>query len=164
MWLKRRAEPRFSITEDTCETRGSIPTSQLWPVPPRWADKPCRSDNHSQPLVSFHPKNKNLGGMHPLCSPEWCGDGRRGWCRAGQEGLSSAANPAIGFFLAQTVKPRCQSMRLFPFKVGGRGNNPPSFKAELSAAHAAAQRPDSPNLPVKATLTHHSHSQTSLCN
>lgn len=37
-----------------------------------------------------------------------------------EEGLSSVANPAIVFFLAETVKPWCQSMRLFLFKeVGG---------------------------------------------
>lgn len=43
-----------------------------------------------------------------------------------------------------------------PFKR--RGGNQPLFQAELSAAHAAAQREDSPDLPVKATVNIiHSH-------
>lgn len=38
---------------------------------------------------------------------------------------------------------------VIPFLRGGERGNP-LIKVEISAAHAAAQRPDSPNLLVKA--------------
>lgn len=133
----------------------------------------CRPDGLTSPVAAtttashwchFTPRIKTWVGCTLSAAPNGAGMDAEvvsGW--AGRS-LLRGKPCRRGFFLAQTVKPRCQSMRLFPFKVGGRGNKPPSFKAELSAAHAAAQRPDSPDLPAKATLTHHSHSQTSLCN
>lgn len=111
------------------------------------------SNHHSQPLASFHSKNKNLHGMCPLCSPKRFGDGRRGWSLAWQ------TLPWI--FFSRVCKAMMSDHENTPFKR--RRGNQPLFQAELSAAHAAAQRDDSPDLPVKATVNIN-HSQTSPCN
>lgn len=70
------------------------------------------------------------------------------------------ANPAMDFF-SRVCKATMSEHEDTPFKRS-EGTNL-FYQAELPAAHAAAQRDDSPDLPVKATANI-THSQTSPCN